>query len=207
MAHSHAHIDNPRDLKIILFSFVVITLFMSAEFWAGYFLASVPLVNDAAHMSVDALSLLLALTALIIGSRPTTKRRRTEAVLALINGIALFAVCAYVLIEAAARFNNPYSFNSVSLGIAATGLAVNLAVARFILKTDRRRLNLQAAYLHVLGDMLGSIVAIVALLSLRIPYGKWLDVLVSLGVALFVLKNAVMICFMSYSSLSGRKTV
>lgn len=184
MAHSHSHIDNPQDRKIILISFIIVTLFMSIEFWGGYFIKSLPLIRDAGHMSIDSIGLLLSLVAIYVGNK---KHQKLRASLILFNALFLFSSFFYVLNESLERFEKPYGFGLYAFLIAIASLIVNFVVAIFIARTNRQDPNLLASYYHVLGDMLGSIITLVALTSSFFKFGKWLDVAISLSVAFFIL--------------------
>ncbi|OOF37754.1 hypothetical protein BKK48_00535 [Rodentibacter heidelbergensis] len=157
---------------------------MSIEFWGGYFIKSLPLIRDAGHMSIDSIGLLLSLVAIYIGDK---KHKKLRASLILLNALFLFSSFFYILNESLWRFEKPYGFNLYAFLIAIASLLVNLFVAIFISRANREDPNLLASYYHVLGDMLGSVITLVALTSSFFKFGKWLDTSISLSVAFFIL--------------------
>ena len=109
---------------------------------------------------------------------------------ALFNGVSLLAVALYILYEALQRWQNPAALMALPmLAVASLGLLVNVLVAWLMAKGDRSNLNVKAAYLHVLADVFGSVVAIVAGLSAWLLGWLWVDVAASVLLSLFVFKS------------------
>ena len=180
---SHAHI--PQDKKILALSFVIITGFMVVEFIGGYWFNSLALMADAGHMANDSLSLFLALLALFLSAQK-------QRYIALLNSGSLIVVALMILVEAIQRWQNPIEMMVLPmLGVASLGLLVNLLVAKMMLNSDHDNLNIKAAYLHVLTDLFGSIIAILSGLSAYFLGWLWVDPLASMILSVLVLKSGM----------------
>ena len=180
---SHAHI--PQDKKILALSFVIITGFMVVEFIGGYWFNSLALMADAGHMANDSLSLFLALLALFLSAQK-------QRYIALLNSGSLIIVALMILFEAIQRWQNPIEMMALPmLGVASLGLLINLLVAKIMLNSDHDNLNIKAAYLHVLTDLFGSIIAILSGLSAYFLGWLWVDPLASMILSVLVLKSGM----------------
>ena len=180
---SHAHI--PQDKKILALSFAIITSFMVVEFVGGYWFNSLALMADAGHMANDSLSLFLALLALFLSAQK-------QRYIALLNSGSLIVVALMILFEAIQRWQNPIEMMALPmLGVASLGLLVNLFVAKMMLNSDHDNLNIKAAYLHVLTDLFGSIIAILSGLSAYFLGWLWVDPLASMILSVLVLKSGI----------------
>ena len=189
--HSHEHHDHssythiPQDKKILAFSFAIITGFMVVEFVGGYWFNSLALMADAGHMANDSLSLFLALLALFLSAQK-------QRYIALFNSGSLIVVALMILVEAIQRWQNPIEMMALPmLGVASLGLLVNLLVAKIMLNSDHNNLNIKAAYLHVLTDLFGSIIAILSGLSAYFLGWLWVDPLASMILSVLVLKSGM----------------
>lgn len=138
------------------------------ELAGGIYANSLALLADAAHMLTDLAALGLSLFALKISARPATPEKtygwlRAEILGALANGIFLILIAVYIFYESYRRFLAPQEVKSIPmLVVAATGLLANLVTARLLYHSRRASLNLRGAFLHVLGDTLGSAGAVLA---------------------------------------------
>ena len=189
--HSHEHHDHsshehiPQDKKILALSFAIITGFMIVEFVGGYWFNSLALMADAGHMANDSLSLFLALLALFLSAQK-------QRYIALLNSGSLIVVALMILVEAIQRWQNPIEMMALPmLGVASLGLLVNLFVAKIMLNSDHDNLNIKAAYLHVLTDLFGSIIAILSGLSAYFLGWLWVDPLASIILSVLVLKSGI----------------
>lgn len=189
--HSHEHHDHsshehiPQDKKILALSFAIITGFMIVEFIGGYWFNSLALMADAGHMANDSLSLFLALLALFL----STQKQRY---IALLNSSSLIVVALMILVEAIQRWQNPIEMMALPmLGVASLGLLVNLFVAKIMLNSDHDNPNIKAAYLHVLTDLFGSIIAMLSGLSAYLLGWLWVDPLASMVLSVLVLKSGI----------------
>ena len=174
MEHSH-HSDNTglrhsrnasrRSLGMAL---VLIASFTSVELAAGIWADSLALLADAGHMVTDAAAIGLALAAIWVAGRPASIERtfgyqRTEILAALLNAMALWLIAGVIFFEASRRFvNTPEPQGSLMLAVGGAGLAVNLAAAWVLRRSAGESLNVEGAFLHVVGDLLGSVGVVVA---------------------------------------------
>ncbi|VTX73352.1 cation diffusion facilitator family transporter [uncultured Aggregatibacter sp.] len=183
--HEHSHAHTPTNKKILSISLVIISSYMIIEFLGGYYFNSLALMADAGHMANDSLSLLLALIALFLNAQ-NQKR------FALLNGTSLIVVAVWILVEATERWQYPTTMLALPmLGVAITGLLVNIFVAWLMMKGDHENLNIKAAYLHVLADLFGSLVAIIAGLSAWLLNWQWVDLVASGILSLLVLRSGI----------------
>ena len=189
MPHQHkqerSHAHTPTNKKILSTSLVIISSYMIIEFLGGYYFNSLALMADAGHMANDSLSLLLALIALFLNAQ-NQKR------FALLNGTSLIMVAVWILVEATERWQYPTTMLALPmLGVAITGLLVNIFVAWLMMKGDHENLNIKAAYLHVLADLFGSLAAIIAGLSAWLLNWQWVDLIASSILSLLVLRSGI----------------
>lgn len=187
-AHNHAAGAGERQLTGAL---VLTGAFLVLEVAYALSSRSLALLSDAGHMLTDVAALALALFAIRMGRRPADRQRtfgyrRTEVLAAALNAGALFAIGLYILWEAVQRFRQPVEVQTTSmLVVAVAGLVVNLLSARLL--AGGEGLNLRAAYLEVLGDLLGSVAVIAGALLIRLTGWSWVDPLLGAGIGLWVL--------------------
>ncbi|WP_188632823.1 cation diffusion facilitator family transporter [Lentibacillus kapialis] len=192
--HSHDH-THGANKKILMISFIIITAFMIVEVIGGFVTNSLALLSDAGHMLSDSISLGVGFAAFVMGEKvanysKTYGYKRFEILAAVFNGAALIGISLYIFFEAYKRFVNPPEVASAGMLIIATiGLIVNIVVAVVMMRggDTEENLNLRAAFLHVLGDLLGSVGAIIAALLIMLFGFGWADPLASVLVALLVL--------------------
>jgi len=169
---------------------------MGAEVAGGVIANSLALLADAGHMLSDAAALALALFAMWIAQRPATPRRtygyyRLEVLAALVNGAALLAISVGVAWEAWRRLADPPEVQGgVLMGVAVGGLLVNLASLWILRGGKDESLNLRGAWLHVLGDALGSVGAVLAGLAVWAFGWRWADPVASVLIAVLVIYSA-----------------
>ena len=197
MAHSHQHPPSDSNAKRLLFAFLITAIFMVAEVIGGLLSGSLALLADAGHMLTDAAALLFALLAVHFSRRPPDARHtfgllRLTTLAAFVNAIALVVITILIVWEAIQRFSNPQPIEGwAMLTIAIAGLLANL-VSFWILHggSGEKNLNVRAAALHVLGDLLGSVGAIVA--AVVILWTGWtpIDPILSVLVSCLVLRSA-----------------
>ncbi|WP_102028981.1 cation diffusion facilitator family transporter [Salirhabdus sp. Marseille-P4669] len=199
MGHSHSHDHHGHhhghnaNKKALLISFILIGTFMFIEFIGGLLTNSLALISDAGHMLSDAAALGLSLLAFKIGekaanSEKTYGYKRFEILAAFLNGITLIIISIYIFYEAYHRFLEPPNVSPSMMIIAAIGLIINIFVAWILMKGDtNENLNMRSAFLHVLGDLLGSVGALIA--GLLIYFFNWniADPLASVLVSLLIL--------------------
>ena len=197
MGHNHSHPSlaaNDADSEQRMFYAMLLTgTFMLAEVVGGLLSGSLALLADAGHMFGDFVALALAWAAFRVGDKSPDLRRsfgyhRFQVLAAFVNGIALLAIAAWIMVTAIGRFLSPPTvLAGPMLVIATLGLIVNLIVFRMLTGAQHANLNLRGAALHVLGDLLGSVAAIGA--ALIIMFSGWMaadPVLSVLAAALIV---------------------
>ena len=161
---------------------------------AGAFLYnSLALLSDAAHMLTDVAALAIALMAVRIGDKaPDDKRtfgyKRFEILAAAFNALLLFAAAAYVLVESISRFREPEPVAATGMMIVAgLGLAINLISMRVLLAGRGESMAVKGAYLEVWSDAIGSVGVILGAILIRVTGKLWIDPVVAIGIALWVL--------------------
>jgi cobalt-zinc-cadmium efflux system protein len=187
------NVETRRRLTLAL---AITAVVMVVELVGGWLAGSLALLADAAHMLADVAALGLALVAAWIAQRPATPQRsfgflRLEILAALVNGAVLFAIAIGIGIEAWRRIRVPALVNgSLLLGVAAIGFVANLAAVMILHRDHEHSLNQKGAYLHVLGDLLGSVGAIVA--GIIVLASGWVlaDPLISVLIGTLVLVSA-----------------
>lgn len=163
-AHSHGASNRTR-LGIVL---ALTITYLIAEAVGGYLTNSLALLSDAGHMLTDVAALLLAMLALWFSSRPVTTTKtygyyRTEILAALANGVALVAISVLIFIEAYERIQRPQAVEGFEVMlIAIGGLVINLVCAWLLHSAKEENLSIRGAFLHIIGDALGSVGAIVS---------------------------------------------
>jgi len=186
---THQHAPGARSLYLVL----ALTLgFAFIEAAGGIWSGSLALLGDSGHMFSDSVALALAVFAAWVARRPPSPRHsygyaRAEVIAALVNGLLMLAVVVTIVVAAIARLQAPRSIPGVAvIAIAAVGLAVNI-LALYILSRGANNLNTRGALLHVFGDLLGSIAALIA--GAVIHFTGWLpiDALLSLLICALIL--------------------
>jgi cobalt-zinc-cadmium efflux system protein len=159
------HVHGARPASVLLRCLLLTLGFAAVEAAAGLWAGSLALVSDAGHMVTDSGALALALVAARVAERRPSRRftyglGRVEVVAAVLNGVVMCALVAWIVVEAVGRLHDPRPVDgAVAMTVAGLGLVVNLVVARVLVRGERT-LNTRAALLHVLGDLLGSVAAL-----------------------------------------------
>lgn len=194
--HGHSHAHGSTDKTRVLIAALLTGGFMVAEAIGGLVTGSLALLADAGHMLTDSIALLLAWYAFHLGGRAATGRLtygfdRVKTLVAYTNGLTVFAIGLFILYEAARRVFEPVEVMGLPmLGIAVLGLLVNIAAFFVLHGGDRESLNMRGAILHVLGDLLGSVAAIIAALVI-LATGWWpIDPILSVLVAVLLFRSA-----------------
>lgn len=194
--HSHAPSVNARNKRRVGLAAIITGLFVIVEVVGGLISGSLALLADAGHMVTDFAALAMAWGGFVIAQRPATWRHtfgygRFSILVAFVNGLTLFAVAAWIVWEAIHRIGNPGEvLAGTMLWVAIAGLIVNLLVFSILHGADRENLNVRGAMLHVLGDLLGSAAAILAALIILLTGWIAVDPILSVLVALLILKSA-----------------
>lgn len=196
MANSQGHATNQSNLRRVMIALVLTGTFMLVEIAGGIISGSLALLADAGHMLTDTMALSLAAMAFHVSKRPpdgklTFGYQRFQILAAFVNGLSLLAIVGWILFEAVRRFINPRDILAETmLTVAAAGLIINLVSFAVLHTGDKNNMNIHGAALHVAGDLLGSIAAIVA--AIVIIYTDWtlIDPILSVAVAFLILKSA-----------------
>jgi len=194
-SHAHAH-GASDDERRMAWAFMLTGGFMIAEVIGGIVSGSLALLADAGHMLADTAALGLAWIALRTARRPTDAKRtygyhRAQILAAFVNGVALFAIVVWIFYEAVRRLLEPVEIlGGLMLVVAVLGLAVNVVSFAILHAGRSENLNVQSAALHVLGDLLGSVAAIVAAAVIVLTDWTPIDPLLSVLVGLLILRSA-----------------
>jgi cobalt-zinc-cadmium efflux system protein len=170
--------------------------FMIAQAIAGWLSGSLALIADAGHMLSDTAALALAWVGFRVGRRPSDARRsygyhRFQILAAFANGLALFAIAAWIVVEAVSRLRAPAAVLGLPmLGVAVLGLTVNLTTFFVLRGGNSTNLNVRAALLHVMGDLLSSMGAIVAAVVILATGWTPIDPILSALIAVLILRGA-----------------
>jgi cobalt-zinc-cadmium efflux system protein len=198
--HSHApdqaranrHDTNERRMGIAA---LLTGLFMGAEVAGGIISGSLALLADAGHMLTDFASLSLAWFGFRLARRSADWRRtygfdRFQVLIAFVNGLALFVIAAWILYEAYERLSAPQPVaGGIMVVVAILGLLVNIAAFALLHGADRQNLNVRGAAIHVLGDLLGSVAALIAGAVILLTGWTPIDPLLSVLVALIIVRS------------------
>ena len=188
--------ERQHDKQRLALTLVLSALYLVAEVAGGLWTGSLALLADAGHMLADVGALALSLFAFWLAERPagaarTFGWRRFEILAALANGLVLALVSVFVLVEAVDRFGAPRAVNGLgAFAIASGGLLVNVLGLALLRHGKERSLNLRGAWLHLVGDALGSVGAMAAGLAIWAFGWNAADPLASMAIALLVLRSA-----------------
>lgn len=180
----------------VFWALLITGSFMVAEVAGGIVSGSLALLADAGHMLTDTGALALSWYAFRVSRRPSTPlhsygQHRSQVLAALINGVTLIGIAVWIGLEAARRFFAPVEIlGGTMLVVALAGLLANIAAFAILHGGSRENLNVRGAALHVLGDLLGSAAAIVASIVILIAGWAPIDPLLSVLVALLIVRSA-----------------
>lgn len=199
MGAHHTHSHERRDAKSVSklkLALGLTSVYMLAEAVGGWLTNSLALLADAGHMLTDVAALSLTLAAIWFALRPATAKKtygyyRLEILAAFVNGIALVLISLFVIYEAYERWTAPPEIKGFELTlIAVGGLLVNIVCAWLLHGEHAQDLNMRGAWLHVIGDALGSVTAIIAGL-LIVGFGwLWADAVCSVLISLIIIFGA-----------------
>ena len=193
---SHDHNGHGSNLQRVQIALLLTATFMIVEVIGGILSGSLALLADAAHMLTDTMALGLAAFAFRVSSRPPDKRRsfgyqRLQIIAAFVNGLGLLALVGWIAVEAVQRFLDPPDvIGQTMLVVAAAGLVVNIVAFVVLHGGDQDNLNIRGAALHVMGDLLGSVAAIIAAVVILSTGWMPIDPLLSVVVAGLILRSA-----------------
>jgi cobalt-zinc-cadmium efflux system protein len=193
--HSHAHgIEPDADRARLAGALALILAFMAVEVAVGVVAHSLALLSDAGHMLTDAAGIGFSLLALRLAARPargamTFGLRRVEILSAQANGVTLLILAAFIAYEAIRRlFDPPHVHAGLVLGVALVGVAVNLGAAWLLSRANRRSLNVEGSFQHILTDLYGFIGTAIAAVVILVSGFQRADPLVSLLIAALMVR-------------------
>ncbi|WP_339058191.1 CDF family zinc transporter ZitB [Candidatus Regiella endosymbiont of Tuberolachnus salignus] len=196
MANSSSFLQDSNSKRLFI-AFVVTVLFMLAEVIGGLISSSLALLADAGHMVTDAMALFIALVAVHFSRRkPNTRHTfgylRLTTIAAFVNATALLLIVLLIIWEAVHRFIEPHHVLGLPmLVIAVAGFCANLFCFWILHRgTEEKNINVRAATLHVLGDLLGSVGAIIAAVVILTTGWSPIDPILSILVSVLVLRSA-----------------
>lgn len=191
--HHHHHHSSRRSLALAL----MLTLgYAVVEAVGGWFSGSLALLGDAGHMFTDGLALALAAVASWLAARPASHRHsyglgRAELLTALLNALLMIAIVVSICVAAVERIMTPRAVGGETVTVVAViGLLINLGVA-WLLSHEHHNINVRGALLHVLGDVLGSVAALIAGLTVTLTGWTPIDPILSLFIAALILFSAL----------------
>jgi cobalt-zinc-cadmium efflux system protein len=186
-SHGHGHSHGGDRLGV---AFWLIGGFTIVEAIGGWWSGSLTLLADAGHLFVDTLALALAFGAQRLAQRPASTKRsfghgRVGVLAAFVNSLVLLGIVVAIVVEAGFRLADPHPMNAgIALWVASGGIAVNLLVAALLHGHHHGDMNVRAAYLHVLSDLLGAVAAAAAALIVMgtgwLAADAWLSLIVTL---------------------------
>lgn len=200
MSHPHTHHaakgSDPATRRVLVLALIITLGFAGVEAVVGWLAGSLALLGDAGHMVSDSVALLVALLAAWVGGMPPSERHsyglgRMEVVAALGNGLLMIGVVVAIAFMAVQRLQDPRPVAGAEVVLVASlGLVVNLVVL-YLLSRPERSLNLRGALLHVIGDLLGSLAALVSGLVILLTGWMPIDPLLSLFICALILVSAL----------------
>lgn len=196
MSHKHVHDLTRSTVRRLALSLGITLAFVVIEVLAGVFANSLALLTDAAHNFTDVLALALTWWAVTITLKPahagkTYGYHRAGILVALINSTTLILIALGIFYEACKRFVNPPEVQAgILIWVGLAAVAVNLVTALLVRRGAEHDLNLKSAFLHLMGDVLSTVGAVVAGVIIRFTGWNWLDPLVSVLIGFLILWNA-----------------
>ncbi len=193
--HSHGHVHGTG--KILGWSLVATSVFVLVELVAGLQAHSLALVSDAAHNFTDALAIGLAWVGLRLQTKPADETKtygyhRASVLSAFINALTLVALSAWIIYESVLRLRHPEPVQeTVMMAVASLGLLLNGGIMLALRADSKNDINIRSAFVHMLGDALGSVAIILGAVAIR--YTGWVSVdpLLSMVIALLIVWTAV----------------
>lgn len=198
--HHHHHVTlelSARHFKVLQWVFGLTCIYLVIEVAGGIISGSLALLADGFHMFADAAGIGLSLFAAWLANRPAPPQRtfgyqRVEILAAFFNAVFLIGMSVYIMVESYQRFQSPEPIQAgIMLPIAIGGLIVNIIAAKLLHADHEHNLNIKGVYLHVLGDLLGSVGAIAASLLIMFLGWRWADPMISALVSVLILHSAV----------------
>jgi len=195
-SHAHSHGHSHGTGSILQWSLAATTLFVLIEFAAGLKARSLALLSDAGHNFTDALALGLAWAGVYLQAKPADEIKtygyhRASVLSAFVNALTLGALSIWILYESVLRLREPQTVQEdIMIAVAGLGLLLNAGIMLALRTASRGDINIRSAFVHMLGDALGSIAIVAGALVIR--YTGWMavDPLLSIAIALLIIWTA-----------------
>jgi len=194
MAYQHNHRHAPR--FVLLWAISIVTGFALVEALVGWYAGSLALLSDAGHMFTDTFSLMIAALASWLAEKPASKQHtyglgRAEVLGGWISSLIIIVLAMVILIEAVERFQESQPVSGLPvMAVATLGLVVNLFVG-WLVSRGERTINIRAALLHILGDILGSIAALISGTVIYFTGWTLIDPILSIFISLLIMASAM----------------
>lgn len=194
--HTHLHDAARRSTTRLSISLFITLAFVVIEALAGIFANSLALLTDAAHNMTDVIALGLSWFAIRVTTRPANERKtygyhRVGILVALINSTTLVLISLGIFYEAWQRFISPPEVQStVLIVVGLIAVVVNLVTALLVRHGSEQDLNLRSAFIHLMGDVLSTVGAVIAGVIIYFTGANWLDPFVSVLIGILILYNA-----------------
>jgi cobalt-zinc-cadmium efflux system protein len=194
--HHHHHPVSEKNLVIATLLNLVITV---VEIAGGILSNSLALLSDALHNLSDTFATFIAYVAIRVGRRnPTAKKtfgyKRVEILAAMLNAVILVIICFYLFREAWERLQNPEPIKSlIVIIVAMIGLGANVLAVALLRKDSKKSINVKAAYVHLIGDSLSSVVVVLAAAAIQLFGIYWLDPLVTFLIGIYLIRESYVI--------------
>jgi len=195
--HSHRHhVVNEKNLLVATLLNLVITI---VEIAGSVLSGSLALMSDALHNLSDTFATFIAYLATIIGRREANQKRtfgykRLEILAAMLNAVILIVMSVFLLREAWHRWQNPAPINSmIMLVVGLIGLLANLYAVLILRKDAGKSINVKAAYIHLIGDSLSSVVVVIGAVLIRVFKIEWVDPIITLLISIYILRSGYVI--------------
>jgi cobalt-zinc-cadmium efflux system protein len=195
LLHSHAH-GNGATGSVLRWSLVATCAFAAIEIIAGFKAHSLALLSDAGHNFTDALALLLAWIGYYLQAKPANETKtygyhRAGVLSAFVNALTLLALSAWIFYESVLRLRNPETVHEdIMLLVAVLGLVLNAGIMLALRQASKNDINVRAAFVHMLGDALGSIGIIAGAIVIRYTAWQQVDPLLSIAIGLLIVWTA-----------------
>jgi len=205
--HAHHHAKSDISEKNLLIAVVLNFIITAAEVVGGLLSNSLALLSDALHNLGDGIAVLVAYIANRISKRDSNQRKtfgyqRIEILAAFINAVFLVAICIFLIVEAIKRFQDPEPIKGLIMFIVAgIGLAANLLAVALLRSDADKNMNIRAAYLHLLGDTLSSVVVIIGGVLIYFFEIFWVDPLITILISLYIFRETINLLRESFNIL------
>jgi cobalt-zinc-cadmium efflux system protein len=196
VGHTHAHSHNPGTGRVLRWSLVATCVFAAVEVGAGIEAHSLALLSDAGHNFTDGLALLLAWLGFYLEARPadevkTYGYQRAGVLCAFINAVTLVGLSLWIFYESVLRWRNPEPVSEVTmLWVASLGIVLNAGIMWALRHASRGDLNIRSAFIHMLGDAVGSAAIVVGAIVIRFTGWQRLDPLLSVLIGVLIVWSA-----------------